>query len=307
MGFTINNDVLEKYTEENGVTEVIIPDGIKIIGERAFENCRNIEKVIIPDGVTEIRKFAFYWCSSLMDISIPKSVETIEDEAFYNTLWLWKNLKENSLLIVNGLLVTSNAEGDAVIPQGVRSIANYAFYGCSRLTSITIPESVESIGKEAFKFCTNLSSITLVSGKDSLTVNSTFGIVNKNGELNMNTRNLLDFLKVDLQEKEHIFNETENFGCKVMFAIFLAFNYKNSTAENFLKTNTFGVIKYLTEIEDCEDIKKILALDSVSHDEINQLIDYASDNKKVKAKIILSSYRNDNFNISNGFDSLFLD
>ncbi|MDE7365128.1 MAG: leucine-rich repeat domain-containing protein [Ruminococcus sp.] len=222
-------------------------------------------------------------------------------------MWLWKNLKENPLLIVNGLLVKSIAEGDVVIPQGVRSIANYAFYGCSKLTSITIPESVESIGKEAFKFCTNLSGVTLVSDNDSFTVNSIFGIVNKNGELIMNTRNLLDFLKVDLQEKERIFNETENFHCKVMFAVFLAFNYNNSKAKNFLKTNTFGVIKYFTEIEDCEDIKKILALDSVSHGEINQLIDYASVNKKVKAKIILSSYRNDNFNISNGFDSLFLD
>lgn len=307
MGFTINNDVLEKYTEENGVTEVVIPDGVKIIGERAFENCRNIESVIIPDGVTEIGKFAFYLCSALLDISIPKSVEKIGDEAFYSTLWLWKNLKENSLLIINGLLIKSNASGDAVIPHGVKRIENYAFYGCSRLTSITIPESIESIGKEAFRYCANLSCVTLVSDNDSLTVNSTDCIVNENGELNMNTKNLLDFLKVDLQEKERIFNETKIFSCKVMFALFLAFNCKNSTAENFLKTNTFGVIKYLTEIEDCEDIKKILALDSVSHDEINQLIDYASDNKKVKAKIILSSYRNDNFNISNGFDSLFLD
>lgn len=307
MGFTINNDVLEKYTEENGVIEVVIPDGVKIIGERAFENCRNIEKVIIPDGVTEIGKFAFYWCSALLDISIPKSVEIIGDEAFYNTLWLWKNLKENPLLIINQMLVKSNAKGDAVIPQGVRKIENYAFYGCSGLTSITIPESIESIGKEAFKFCTNLSGVTLASSNDSLTINSTNCIVNENGELNMNTKNLLDFLKVDLHEKERIFNETENYNCKVMFALFLAFNRKNSTAENFLKTNVVSAIKHLIDIEDGEDIKKILELDSISHDEINQLIDYASDNKKVKVKIILSSYRNDNFNISNGFDSLFLD
>lgn len=307
MGFTINNDVLEKYTEENGVAEVVIPEGVKIIGERAFENCRNIESVTIPDGVTEIGKFAFYWCSSLLNISVPESVETIGDEAFYNTLWLWKNLKENPLLIVNGLLIKSNAKGDAVIPHGVKRIENYAFYGCSGLTSITIPESIESIGKEAFKFCSNLSSVTLASGNDSLTINSTDCIVNDNGELNMNTRNLLDFLKVDLHEKERIFNETENLECKVMFAVFLTFNYKNSMAENFLKTNAVIAIKHLIDIEDGEDIKKILELNFISRDEINQLIDYASDTKKVKVKIILSSYRNDNFSISNGFDSLLLD
>ena len=42
MGFQINNGVLKKYTEEKGVTEVVIPDGVQRIGERAFSGCDNI-------------------------------------------------------------------------------------------------------------------------------------------------------------------------------------------------------------------------------------------------------------------------
>ena len=48
-----------------------------------------------------------------------------------------------------------------IIPHGVTSIDEKAFYHCSRLTSITIPDSVTSIGKQAFYFCTGLTSITI--------------------------------------------------------------------------------------------------------------------------------------------------
>ena len=50
------------------------------------------------------------------------------------------------------------------IPDGVTSIGNNTFYGCSSLTSIEIPDSVESIGKYAFFNCSSLTSITIPDG-----------------------------------------------------------------------------------------------------------------------------------------------
>lgn len=52
---------------------------------------------------------------------------------------------------------------DCIIPDGVTSIWDGAFYGCSRLTGITIPTSVTSIGNGAFYDCEKLTGITIPS------------------------------------------------------------------------------------------------------------------------------------------------
>ena len=54
------------------------------------------------------------------------------------------------------------------IPSGVTSIGDKAFKGCSRLTSLTIPSSVTSIGDWAFGYCSELTSLTLPSGVTSI-------------------------------------------------------------------------------------------------------------------------------------------
>ena len=47
------------------------------------------------------------------------------------------------------------------VPDNVTSIGNYAFSGCSGLTSVTIPDSVTSIGGYAFDDCTGLTKVNI--------------------------------------------------------------------------------------------------------------------------------------------------
>ena len=47
------------------------------------------------------------------------------------------------------------------IPEGVTSIGSSAFSGCTGLTSVTIPESVQTIGSSAFYGCSGLHEVTI--------------------------------------------------------------------------------------------------------------------------------------------------
>ena len=54
------------------------------------------------------------------------------------------------------------------IPNSVTSIGDWAFYNCTNLTSVTIPDSVTSIGNGAFDSCTSLTSVTIPDSVTSI-------------------------------------------------------------------------------------------------------------------------------------------
>lgn len=67
--------------------------------------------------------------------------------------------------IQKGVLIRYKGKGGAVvIPNSVTSIGDWAFYGCSGLTSIAIPDSVTSIERDVFLGCTGLEEIKVGKG-----------------------------------------------------------------------------------------------------------------------------------------------
>ncbi|MDE6312427.1 MAG: leucine-rich repeat protein [Lachnospiraceae bacterium] len=74
---------------------------------------------------------------------------------------------EDDFQIEDGVLVKyRGAGGDVVVPDGVTSIGDFAFDGCSSLSSIEIPGSVTEIGNYAFGGCSSLSSINVVESNE---------------------------------------------------------------------------------------------------------------------------------------------
>ena len=70
--------------------------------------------------------------------------------------------------------------GAVVIPGDVNGvpvtdIGDWAFSGCTSLTSITLPSSLTSIQESAFNFCTNLASVTIPNSVTSIGEDAFFG------------------------------------------------------------------------------------------------------------------------------------
>ena len=73
------NDNLRSGDE---ITSVIIPNGVRKIGQGAFADCRKLTDVTLPDTVEEIREIAFRGCTSLVSANIPAGLKVMGLRAF---------------------------------------------------------------------------------------------------------------------------------------------------------------------------------------------------------------------------------
>ena len=125
---------------------------LQIIGDNAFSRCSSLESVTIPNSVKSIGNNVFLYCSSLTEITVEKNNEKYSslDGNLYN--------KNQTILIQYAI---GKNEISFVIPEGVTSIKDNAFSGCSNLESIYIPDGITSIGNSVFINCSNLTSISV--------------------------------------------------------------------------------------------------------------------------------------------------
>lgn len=170
---------------------ITFPPGITTISPYTFYQCMSLTSFTIPDSVTSIGNYAFEGCSSLTSINIPESVTFIDAAAFnqcssltsvhISDIAAWcniefKNVYSSPLYFTKRLYLNNEELTELVIPNGVTTLKQFAFYMCESLNSITIPESVTNIYDYGFAGCVNVSKVTSFALKAPTVLGSTFGI-----------------------------------------------------------------------------------------------------------------------------------
>ena len=182
-----------------GLTKVTIPSSVKNIGVTAFYVCTGLEKLeCLAETPPTCDKFAFY------DVDKNKCVLYVPENSIsaYKAADQWKDftkveawsdgtqsgtcgdninwtLDSEGVLTFEGTGAMTNYEygspsplrelsfTKAVIKDGITTIGDHVFGGCSELTSVEIPGSVTSIGECAF-MGSGLTSVTIPSSVTSI-------------------------------------------------------------------------------------------------------------------------------------------
>lgn len=139
---------IQGNTLVKGVDEfhVVIPEGVEIIGDEAFRECKGLTEIKLPSSLTSIGEGAFASCSGLTGIQLPEGLTNIGRGAFIGCTGLSR----------------------IQMPEGLTSIGNFAFNWCTELTSVVFPSTLTSLGDDAFGACTSLTSIQLPEGLTSV-------------------------------------------------------------------------------------------------------------------------------------------
>ena len=116
------------FADFKNAEEIIFPNSLEVVGERAFYNCSSIRILTLPEGVKEIKEGAFNSATSIVRINLPKSLEKIKNSAFMNLPKLTA----------------------ITIPQNVKSVGKWAFFGCTSLSGIYITGGVFEMGSYVF-------------------------------------------------------------------------------------------------------------------------------------------------------------
>jgi len=94
------------------LTEIEIPEGVKVIAPHSFANLTTLTSVTLPSSLTEIGAYAFAGATGLTEVTLPSNTKTIRDYAFADCAGL----------------------KDIYIPDSTTDIRKAVFENCPQLT-----------------------------------------------------------------------------------------------------------------------------------------------------------------------------
>ena len=184
------------FADCNRLTSIVLPQTLRNLGREAFLQCTNLTSCIIPDstiteipfeaflkagldefrvpeGVTYIEQRSFEQMPNLQRVQLANSVQKVSPWAFYILDALQDPIYNDSMFV----LMPMNYQGTYTIPTGIQTICSSAFYGCTKITSLTIPEGVKRIEHYGLMFSLNavIKTLHLPASLEYVTPGAIFG------------------------------------------------------------------------------------------------------------------------------------
>lgn len=237
--------------------EVLFPEDLREIGNSSFNWCSKIEELVIPKKVTRIYNSAFSNCSSLQTVTITGN-PIMDNWAFaccpdlstfvFPDGYTDDNLNGNIFDGCESLPIIYNSTTlfhfpqtgyeSYTIPDGITTIAQYAFYGNQSVKQLTLPSTINKFGN--YSFANSIIEEIDLTGLDHLSLGiGTFS--------NSSIKNLIS------QKKINNYAPSSFDGCKNITVMDLSGIRK---IEGVGYVGNLGVGEYA--FRGCENLKKVI-------------------------------------------------
>ena len=185
----------ETFRNCSALQSINLPASVTSIGPRAF-NGSNLYHVNLPSALTTVGNQAFMGNANLRVVTINGAVESFGEDAFRgcNAIsrtdfngefadWFginFENALANPAARSRNLVINNAAISKVVVPEGVTTIKQFAFFNNNLIDTIVLASSVTGIDSNAFYRNTNLKRIIIMGDPTEITVHEfAFENVNK--------------------------------------------------------------------------------------------------------------------------------
>jgi hypothetical protein len=172
-GMNITNVGAYAFHRCTRLASVTLPSA-KTVGRGAFRHCARLTGIVLPAAET-VGQGAFEYCTALTSVALGASFRALGVNTFRGCINLTGIAVDggNAGFTGNGgmlldragtTLVACPAACGNITLAAITRVGEYAFCGCTGLTSISLPAAAD-IGEGAFCGCTGLTSAALPSAK----------------------------------------------------------------------------------------------------------------------------------------------
>ena len=158
---TIGNNAFEDCL---ALTTIALADGVKVMGDLVFSGCENLTTAYLP-SVETLGMYTFMDANKLTTVVFGENAKTVGAYTFAFTPVKNVTLGENVTKIDEGAFYSARELSEITLPASVTEIGRSAFYNCSVLTTVKGLENLVNVGEFAFAY-TDLKTLMLSNAKN---------------------------------------------------------------------------------------------------------------------------------------------